>query len=343
MRLRKAEYKRITLALFVILIALAFVQCIFVVGGGAQAHAEAGYRELISDYFSFNAPTRIAVKGEYLAVFDNGEIHLFRNGAHTLSFDSEIEVCDKLVLSTDGVFLLTGLSNDAPIIRAYSFDGSAKDISYANGKLYTLGGLLSVNGYATADGLLAESYSLQGMNFSVCLAADDAVTYFRKYDGTILKKEGEALSSLENIGEVTELSAWGGALYYAKDNEIRQYGQTPRILPAVASGDAAFDAVTDFAVGNKIYLLDGKNRAVKVYDLTGKYEKMIGSAGKDVGRLSAPVALAAKGDKLIVADSLRGTEFGDGIRPLKGRAVVSPTDVALTSNAVYLADDGIIY
>ena len=97
MRLLKAEFKRITFALFVILLALTFVQCIFVVGGGAVAESPA-YRELISDYFSFNAPTRIAACGKDFAVFDSGRVILFRNGAHT-SFDTEAEECDKLVLS----------------------------------------------------------------------------------------------------------------------------------------------------------------------------------------------------------------------------------------------------
>ena len=36
MRQRKAEFKRITFALFAILLALTFVQCIFVVGGVAE-------------------------------------------------------------------------------------------------------------------------------------------------------------------------------------------------------------------------------------------------------------------------------------------------------------------
>ena len=353
MRLLKAEFKKITFALFVILFALILVQCIFVVDGVAAAESPA-YRELISDYFSFYAPTRIAACGEYLAVFDEGDVHLFRNGAHTLSFDAETDVCDKLVLATDGVFLLTGLSNDAPIIRAYSFDGSEKgyvipsdsvtDISYANGKLYTLGGLLNVNGYATADGALAESYDLQGMSFSVRLAADESVTYFRKYDGTILKKDGEGFTSLENVGEVTELSACGGALYYAKDNEIRLLGQTSRVLPAVTSGDAAFDVVTDFVVGSEIYVLDKESKAVKVYALNGTYQKMIGAAGDAPGRLKAPVALAVKGEKLYVADSLRGSEYSPaGVHVLNGRSVVAPRDIAATDTAVYLADNGTLY
>ena len=351
MRLRKAEYKRITFALFVIVVALMFIQCIFAVGGVAEAESE-DCRALISDYFSFNAPTRIAACGEDFAVFDAGRIVLFHDGA-SFCFDTETEECDKLVLSDEAVYLLTGLAEGAPHIYAYSLDGMGKeyvipsekvtDISFAEGKLYTLSSLLTVKGY-TADGLLAESYELPGMNFSIRFAAEEGRAFFRKYDGSVIKREGETVTSLESIGEVTVLSAMGGKLYYAKDGEIRVLGGGVLLPKENASGDALFSGVTDFAVGHKIFVLDGDNHAVKVYDTDGNYQKMIGAAGSDVGRLDSPVALTVKGGKILVADSLHGSEFStSGIRVLKGREVKAPTDVALTDSAVYLADKGILY
>lgn len=351
MRLLKAEFKKITFALFVILLALTLVQCIFVVGGAAEAESPA-YRELISDYFSFNAPTRIAVCGDDFAVFDSGKVVLFLNGSRRM-FDTRAEECDKLVLSSEAVYLLTGLTADAPEILVYSLDGTEKDyvipsekvtdISFAEGKLYTLASLLSVKGYA-ADGSLAESYELPGMNFSIRFAAEAGRAYFRKYDGTVIKREGDTVTPLEGIGEVSTLSAMGGKLYYAKDNVIRILGQTSTLLPkSDESGDALFTTLNDFAVGDDIYVLDGTSSAVKVYDKDGNYQKMIGAAGQSLGRLRDPVALTVKGGRVLVADGVRGSEFGESVRALKGRNVSSATDIARTEAAVYLADGGILY
>lgn len=333
--------------MFVIVFALTFVQCIFVVGGEARAESPA-YRELISDYFSFNAPTRIAACGDAFAVFDEGVVTVFSDGSRT-SFETGVESCDKLLLSTDGVFLLTGRT-----IYAFSLDGTAKnytipstkvtDISYADGKVYTLS-LWSVKGYTTVDGALAESYDLDDEKYFVAykFAVDTQVTYFRIMDGTIVKKVGNDETSFDSVGEVTRLLAHGGKLYYEKDDEICVLGETAALLRSGA-GDSAFSSVTDFAAGNRLYVLDGENRAVKVFTYDGAFEKMIGSAGKDLKRLNAPVAVAVKGDRILVADSLRGSEFaGNVVRALKGRQMIAPTDIAVTDGAVYVADNGTLY
>ena len=353
MRLRKAEHKRITFALFAIIIALTLVQCIFVVDGTAVA--ETSYRELVPDYFSFGAPTRIAAYGEDFAVFDSGKVTVF-SGNNRTTFETGVESCDKLALSTDGVFVLTGLSGNtpAPSILCFNLDGTSKtyvipsdnvtDISVAGGKVYTLSGLLHVNAYNVSDGALAESFDLQGMAFSVYLAADDGVIYFRKYDGKVIQRQNGELTAAGEVGEVAILAAHGGKLYYEKDDEIRVLGETTALLRKGA-GDSAFSSVTDFAAGNSLYVLDGENRAVKVFSYNGTFLKMIGSYGQDFGRLNAPVALSVKSGKILVADSLRGSEFAGqtALRALKGRTITSATDVAVTDNAVYLADDGILY
>ena len=302
MRLRKAEFKRITFALFALIVALTFVQCIFVVGGTTVAEGES-YRELVSDYFSFNAPTRIAACGDAFAVFDGGKVTVFSGNTRT-TFETGVESCDKLVLSTDGVFVLTGLSDEppAPSILCFNLDGTSKtyvipsdnvtDISVASGKVYTLSGLLHVNAYNVSDGALAENFDLQGMAFSVYLAADDGVIYFRKYDGKVIQRQNGELTAAGEVGEVALLAAHGGKLYYAKDDEIRVLGETAALLRSGA-GDSAFSSVTDFAAGGSLYVLDGENRAVKVFAYDGRFEKMIGSYGKDLKRLNAPVAVTS--------------------------------------------------
>ena len=352
MRLRKAEHHSITFALFTILIALISLQCFFVVGGVAEAEVE-GYRELISDYFSFNAPTRIAACGEDFAVFDEGKVILFHNGAHT-SFDVEITDCDKLLLSSDGVYLLTGVEEEQPAILSYDRSGAAKgyvlpaayvsDICFNNGMVYTLAGT-HVVGYDASNGNEAESFDLSRMSFSTHIAVDGGVSYFRKGDNKLIKRENDESTTIGVIGAVGSICAQGGKLYYVKDDEICVWGTSSPLLPKTnVSDDATFSFVTDFAVGDKIFVLDGKNYAVKVYSLSGEYRKMVGSYGKHLGRLNAPVAVTVKGEKVLVADSQRGSEFSaTGVRPLNGRAVTAPTDVAMTGDAVYLADNGTLY
>ena len=352
MRLRKAEYKRITFALFVILFALIFVQCCFVVDGVAAAESPA-YRELISDYFSFNAPTRIAACGEDFAVFDTGRVVLFHDGVCT-AFDTEITDCDKLLLSTEAVYLFSGRSGDAPKISVYSRDGEKRnyeipvektttDISYSAGRIYTLSGLLNVRAYEADSGVLAESYSdITGISLS--LAADGDAVYFLRLDNVLSVRENGVNTDLGTIGSASIYAA-GGELYYAKDDLIYRFGETHPLLSAEGqSGDGAYTALTDFVVGSEIYVLDKESKAVKVYALNGTYQKMIGAAGDAPGRLKAPVALAVKGEKLYVADSLRGSEYSPaGVHVLNGRSVVAPRDIAATDTAVYLADNGTLY
>ena len=332
-----------------ILVALTIVQCTFVVGG-AVAEAD-GYHALISDYFSFNAPTRIAACGGDFAVYDGGRIELFRKGVHT-SFATEAETCDKLVLTTDGVFLLMGVDDGAPIILSYDVSGVKKgyvlpaenvlDICASAEIVYTLSGT-HVSGYDTSDGTEVENYDLPMMSFSIRIAVDGDVSYFHKLGSKLIKRENDELTAIGEIGEIGSMSARGGKLYYTKNDEIYLYGSASALIGKNGLGDAAFTAMTDFAVGDYIYLLDGEEGAVKVYGYDGSYRKMIGSYGYDLGRLNAPVALTVSGEKVYVADAKRGSEFGETLRALKGRQIVAPTDIAVTDDVVYVADNGTLY
>ncbi len=331
--------------------ALTLVQCLFAVGGVAVA--EENYRELIPDYFSFNAPTRIGACGEDFAVFDGGNVTVFSGDTRT-SFETGVTSCDKLALSQDGVFLLTGLAEENPQILAFSKTGEGKpyvipsdnvtDISATGGSLFTLASLTNVVSYSTATGAVTDSFVLPQLRFSTYLAAGDDVVYFRVYNNTVFKRENGAFSSPVEIGDVSHLTVVGGTLLYEKNGEIRVFGEAAPLLKSGA-GDAGYASVTDFAAaGGTLYVLDGENLAVKVYSADGTYQKMIGSYGSNLKRLNAPVALAVKGGRVLVADSIRGSEFSpEGVRALNGRAVALPTDIAVTTDAVYLADNGTLY
>lgn len=61
---------------------------------------------------------------------------------------------------------------------------------------------------------------------------------------------------------------------------------------------------TDVAVTSKrIYVLDGANNRVVVYDLTGKFLFTIGVKGKTAGLFDAPVGLTVSETKLYIADT----------------------------------------
>ena len=330
---------------------MTLVQCLFAVGGVAVA--EENYRELIPDYFSFNAPTRIAACGEDFAVFDGGTLTVF-SGETRLSFETGVTSCDKLAMSQDGLFLLTGLAEEDPHILSFTRSGAQKpysipsdnvtDISATGGKLFTIASLTNVAAYDTATGAEVETFALPQLRFSTYLAAGDDVVYFRVYNNTVFKRENGAFSSPVDVGDVSRLAVVDGRLFYEKNSEIRVFGEAAPLLKSSA-GDNGYASVTDFAAaGGKLYVLDGENLAVKVYSAAGAYQKMIGSYGSNLKRLNSPVALAVKGDKILVADSIRGSEFSSaGVRALNGRAIALPTDIAVTTDAVYLADNGTLY
>ena len=88
------------------------------------------------------------------------------------------------------------------------------------------------------------------------------------------------------------------------------YGQ-PSELPVIASRHlfdikANFLHPSDVTVGSKgrIYVLDGVNHAVKVFNSSGKYLSTFGSPGKGRGKLDTPLGLDSDGNgSIYLADS----------------------------------------
>lgn len=355
MRLPKADLRRITKALFVLLIALTFCQCLFVVESTAFAQ-EQTYSQLISDYISFHTPTRIAACADEIAVFDEGEIVIVR-GEESIRFSSGAEHCDKLCLSESGVYLLSGVSEDTqPEIRAYTLTGERRDltipsegvtdIALAGNKIYTLSSTTVVCEYDASDGALTATYTLPSMRYSLSFAVDGEKTYFLSVFGSVFSRENGAYSPSTSLGgDVGRIVASLGRLFYEKDGNIRIFDRDTPFLKSGA-GDAAFRSITDFAAANGLlFVLDGENQAIKLYDLeTGAFVKMIGSYGNDLKRLKDPVTLSAKDGKIVIADSARGSVFTqEGVRALNGRAISDPSDIVIAGDKVYLADGGVLY
>ena len=357
MRLPKAKHKRITSALFVFLIALISVQCIFVVESTAFAESRP-YDTLISDYFSFSAPTHVAAGDGVVAVFDAGDVVIFREGGYTV-FSSGVEECDKLCVSEQGIFLLSGVSVEeetTPEIHAFDLSGQAKEIAFptegvtdialSGSTLYTLSSVTNLKGYSTENGREIASYT-PGKVYLFHLAVQEEEIYLINLLGRVFRKTGAEFLATEGRldGDEEHFVLHGEDLFYAKNGNVCLYGEGVFLEKGKGSGDALFSRATDFAAADGLlYVLDGDNLAVKTYDLETKaYRGMIGACGKDLGRLNAPVALDVAGGKILVADSQRASVFTDaGVRALNGRAVVAPTDAVFAGGSVFLADDGVL-
>lgn len=111
---------------------------------------------------------------------------------------------------------------------------------------------------------------------------------------------------------------------------------------------------SDVAVGpdGKVYVLDGVNNRVVVYDVQGKFTFQFGGGGSGLGQLSFPLGIATAPDgKVFIADSgnHRFQIFEPDGRPQKAVSLPSeqlkvppdPTDVAVdpNRNKLYIADN----
>lgn len=118
--------------------------------------------------------------------------------------------------------------------------------------------------------------------------------------------------------------------------------------------DAAFNMPSDVAVGNegRLYVLDGVNHRVVVYDARDAYQFEFGSVGSDRGELRSPLGIATgPGGKVYVADSgnHRFAVFSSEGQALAAVTLPSgvsgvppdPTDLAVasTGETLYVTDN----
>ncbi len=358
MRLPKAKSAILPIALSFLLFALIFVQCIFVTQGRAYAQ-EAPYSELITDYFSFNAPTRIAAGDGMVAVFDKGNIVLF-GGEGRKVFSAGVTKCNELCVSEKGIFLLAGVSEEEEsetVIKCFDLTGaertlsfpteSVTDIALSGNTLFTLSPLLGLKAYSLTDGSELDAF-VPGKQYlgymDVC--GEDMV--FLSWLKGIFRKQGDSVVSINNGEEEigSDFAVCGEDLFYVKEGNICRYGKGVFLQKDGAqTADATFSYATDFAVANgRVYVLDAAASAVKIYLEDKTFEKMIGSYGKEMGRLYYPTSLSVKGDLIAVADGRRVSVFSkEAPRALLGRSISDPTNVVFAGNKVYLADDGGLY
>ena len=363
MRLQRAESRRITISLFVFILASVLALCVFSVQATALAEPLL-YDELIPDYFSFVAPTRIAACEDAFAVFDSGKVVLFIGSTRKVFPVYEngtegdlVTECDKLCVSEAGVYLLVGVKNRSPKIISFTLEGERRDTAYpsenvpdmtlSGNRLYTLSSMTTVICYDTADGAEESRFDLPSMwEWSEKFAFDGENFFFLSViDKAIFEKDDYDRKQNIDISDSPLLAADGMLYYRDKLGDLRLFGEENPILKP-GTGDERVASISDFAIADgKIYVADKANRSVKIFDLeTGDFLKMIGSYGSDLGRLRNPVSISVKGGKIAVADSARVTVFSaDGSDALKGRNISDPTDLVFAGDMIYLADGGILY
>ncbi len=111
---------------------------------------------------------------------------------------------------------------------------------------------------------------------------------------------------------------------------------------------------SDIAIGkdHQIYVLDGVNNCVKVFDPQGRYQFAFGSKGAQQGEFTSPLGIAAdKEGRIYVADSQNHrvqffTPGGEWLQsvdiiPAKGDKPADPTDVAIdeSKQQMYVVDN----
>ena len=353
MRLPRVN-RRFGFALLSFCIALIFVQCIFAVGAPAQAES-ATYEELISDYYSFYAPTRVAIGDGVIAVFDAGKVVVFQGEKRTV-FAVDAEDCDKLCVSEQGVFLLCGVKNEAPQVLSYTLKGETRNVAYPSeevtdiaicgDRLLLLASMRYLKEYNVEDGAEAASYALPSMwDLSRAFATDGTDTYFVNFDKKLFKKDASA-EKVSIDAKDYRIYAMGGKVYYLDGSDnVCVFGEEKPLLKSGA-GDASYKVATDLAVdGGLIAIVDEKACALKLFDSeTGDFLEMIGSYGSDLKRLRDPVAISVKDGTVAVADKTRVSVFlPTGVYSLNGRTMPDPADVVIAGDNYYVVAGGVIY
>ena len=353
-----------------------FGQCIFSVYAEGEPLA---YTRLIEDYYEFTSPSKIAVNDTATVVFDSGRAVVF-TAEGTTSFAVGAPYCYEMCLTDTDIYLLVGdtaVRSDAAAVKAFSYAGAARELAVTETEITDIavldGKLLVLFEYHTTTMVFGHEVEnsfpciahydpdqpdaekdVTPLTSSVEMAryfvADGSDLYLRTLEGNIVLKTENATQTVAqspmNLSATAKnFTVKGGAIYYFKETGV-YVGDSASSLIKMGEDDHTLLSATDIAVhGDLIYVADAAYRAVKVFHAsTGEARRYIGSYGKDVGRLSAPIAVSVRDGKVAVVDgSMRASVFSNGrVNVLNGHRITAPTDIEITSNAVYLADDGIL-
>ena len=353
-----------------------FGQCIFSV---YAENDSLRYTRLIEDYYDFTAPSEIAVNDTATVVFDSGRVIVF-TAEGVVSFAVGAQYCYEMCLSDSDIYMLVGNTaerSDTATVKAFSYAGAQRDIAVTETEITDIafmdGKLLVLFEYHSTTTVLGQPFDISfpcivryvpedpsaekemtplasSEEGALYLVADGSDLYLRTLTGNIILKSGDSTElvakSPANLSvNAKNFTALNGTIYYFKDSGI-YVGDAAESLIKTGEDDHSLYSVTDIAVhGGLIYVADASYRAVKIFHIaTGEFRRYIGSYGKDVGRLCDPIALSAKDGKVAVVDgSMRASVFSNGrVNVLNGHRITAPTDIEISSDAVYLVDNGIL-
>ena len=114
--------------------------------------------------------------------------------------------------------------------------------------------------------------------------------------------DGSAEVSLRTVAKSTTYSA-GDLAYSPTLKLVRAWASEPEVGPT--SGET----IAGIVVGEdrRIYVLDGADNVVHVFDPTGQHVGTIGGAGQGPGEMRGSIGLAIAGDTLLVLDQMDRT------------------------------------
>ncbi len=322
---------------------------------------QSGAFSLIEDYHRFSSPSRIAINGDTIAVFDEGAVALITEKGEISTFQTEVAYAHSIFFSEAGVFLLSGSassiteSESARVLR-YSLSGEKlsfeltmdhlTDIAVSGNRLFTLSDMRTVTTFDFSGAeVIRTSFTLPFTRSSFFLFADGDDLYFKTAAGKLLKKEGESFIEVFDLSsglsaDSRSFAVSNGEAYFLKDGSVYKNTLSSPVLPSGEKDDAVSLCVDFCLSGENVFALDSFDKAVKAFDReTGKCVRFIGSSGKNLGRLNAPTALSVKDGAIAVADrNERVSVFANGtVRALSGYPISSVSAIANANGIYYLA------
>lgn len=196
-------------------------------------------------------------------------------------------------------------------------------------------------------------------NLYVADASAKTIVIFDR-DGNFLRKVGSA-KLFERLSSVT-VDADGERIYVTDIGGVTSEHHRVRVFNA-KSGEHLFDIgkrgseagefnlPRDVAVGKdgRLYVVDGGNFRVQVFDRNGKYLKSFGKAGKQLGNFARPKEIAADKDgNIYVADSAFGNfqifnAEGELLMFIGERSEQEGPGKYMLPSGIFVDEDGRIY
>ncbi len=179
-------------------------------------------------------------------------------------------------------------------------------------------------------------------------------------DGRFLRKIGGP-QSFDRLASVT-VDAAGSRVYVVDIGGVSSENHRVRVFDAVSgahlqdigrrgTGPGEFNLPRDLATGKdgQLYVVDGGNFRVQVFDRSGKYLQSFGAVGRQLGNFARPKEIAADRDgNLYVVDTAFGnfqifTPDGELLMFIGSRSEIDGPARYMLPSGIYVDEDGRVY